>query len=176
MPSGSRSPRSCWSAALTAILSIGDLPQAYNVQVGGIASQQIRAPRAIQFESAVQTAAARAAASAAVEPQYDFSADTASSLARRQLDTLTGELAPVDAAFAASLTPDERVAALDATLSGISAAARKTLEAMSVDRWSLVAAEATRVLGTLQRIRAARLRDGGRAGRPERALLASAHR
>ena len=136
---------------LTAILSIGDLPQAYNVQAGSIAPQQIRAPRAIQFESAVQTAAAREAASAAIEPQYEFNADNASSLARRQLDTLTGELAPVDAAFAASLTPDERVTALDATLSGISAAARKTLEAMSVDRWSLVAAEATRVLGTLQR-------------------------
>jgi len=136
---------------LAAILSIGDLPQAYNVQTGSIAPQQIRAPRAIQFESAVQTAAARAAASAAVEPQYDFSADTASSLARRQLDTLTMELAPVDAAFAVSLTPDERATALDATLTGISAAARKTLEAISVDRWSLVAAEASRVLGTLQR-------------------------
>ncbi len=136
---------------LTAILSIGDLPQAYNVQAGSMAPQQIRAPRAIQFESAVQTADARQAASAAVQPQYDFRADTASSLARRQLDTLTMELAPVDAAFAGSLTPDQRVTALDATLSGISAAARKTLEAMSVDRWSLVAAEATRVLGTLQR-------------------------
>jgi putative nucleotidyltransferase with HDIG domain len=136
---------------LAAILSIGDLPQAYNVQTGSIAPQQIRAPRAIQFESAVQTAAARQAASTAVEPQYDFRADNASSLARRQLDTLTMELAPVDAAFAASLTPDERATALDATLTGISAAARKTLEAISVDRWSLVAAEASRVLGTLQR-------------------------
>ena len=136
---------------LTAILSIGDLPQAYNLQVGSIAPEQVRAPRAIQFESAVQTAAARQAASDAVEPQYDFRADTASSLAQRQLDSLATALAPIDAAFAGQLTPEQRIAALDATLPGISAAARSTLDGLTSARWSLVAAEATRVLGTLQR-------------------------
>jgi hypothetical protein len=136
---------------LTAILSIGDLPQAYNLQVGSIAPEQVRAPRAIQFESAVQTAAARQAASDAVEPQYDFRADTASSLAQRQLDSLATALAPIDAAFAGQLTPEQRIAALDATLPGISAAARSTLDGLTAARWSLVAAEATRVLGTLQR-------------------------
>src|SRR5664279_6066005 len=64
---------------LTAILSIGDLPQAYNLQEGSVAPVQIRAPRAIQFESIVQTAQARQAASDAIGPQYDFRADTASS-------------------------------------------------------------------------------------------------
>jgi putative nucleotidyltransferase with HDIG domain len=136
---------------LTAILSIGDLPQAYNLQVGSIAPEQVRAPRAIQFESAVQTAAARQAASDAVEPQYDFRADTASSLAQRQLDSLATAVAPIDAAFAGQLTPEQRIAALDATLPGISAAARSTLDGLTAARWSLVAAEATRVLGTLQR-------------------------
>ncbi len=136
---------------LTAILSIGDLPQAYNLQVGSIAPEQIKAPRAIQFESAVQTAAARQAASDAVGPQYDFRADTASSLAQRQLDALATALAPVDSAFAGQLTAAQRIAALDATLPGISAAARSTLDGLTAARWSLVAAEATRVLGTLQR-------------------------
>ena len=136
---------------LTAILSIGDLPQAYNLQVGSIAPEQVRAPRAIQFESAVQTAAARQAASDAVEPQYDFRADTASSLAQRQLDSLATAVAPIDAAFAGQLTPEQRIATLDATLPGISAAARSTLDGLTAARWSLVAAEATRVLGTLQR-------------------------
>ena len=93
---------------LTAILSIGDLPQAYNLQEGSVASQQIKAPGAIRFESTVQTAAARQAASDAVEPQYDFGADTASSLAQRQLETLATALAPVDAAFAGKLTPAQR--------------------------------------------------------------------
>jgi len=136
---------------LTAILSIGDLPQAYNLQDGSVAPQQIRAPRAISFESVVQTAAARQAASDAVQPQYDFRADTASSLAQRQLAALATALAPVDAAFAGQLTPEQRTASLDATLVGISAASRKTLDAMAPERWSMVAAEATRVLGTLQR-------------------------
>jgi hypothetical protein len=143
---------------LTAILSIGDLPQAYNLQEDSVATQQVRAPRAIRFESAVQTAAARQAASDAVEPQYDFRADTGSSLARRQLETLATTLAPVDAAFAAQLTPDQRVTALAPTLPGIAPAARKALEALAADRWSMVAAEATRVLGTLQR---SELRDSG---------------
>ena len=138
-------------AGLTAILSIGDLPQAYNLQEGSVAPQQIRAPRAIRFESTVQTATARLAASDAVEPQYDFRADTASSLARRQMEALATALAPVDAAFAGQLTPYQRSAALSGTLAGISSAARKTLDAMSAERWSMVAAQATRVLGTLQR-------------------------
>ena len=138
-------------AGLTAILSIGDLPQAYNLQQGSVAPQQIRAPRAIRFESAVQTATARQAARDAVEPQYDFRADNASSLARRQLEALATALAPVDSAFAGLLTPYQRGVALGATLPGISAAARTTLVALTAEQWSMVAAEVTRVLGTLQR-------------------------
>src|SRR5664280_899621 len=134
---------------LTAILSIGDLPQAYNLQEGSVAPVQIRAPRAIQFESTVQTAQARQAASDAIGPQYDFRADTASSLAQRQLAALATALAPVDAAFAGPLTQDQRSLALAGTLPGVSVAARKTLDAMAADRWSLVAAETTRVLGVL---------------------------
>src|SRR5450756_623398 len=97
---------------LTAILSIGDLPQAYNLQEGSVAPQQIKAPGAIRFESTVQTAAAREAAADTVGFQYDFGADTASSLARRQLETLATALAPVDAAFAGQLTPAQRSTAL----------------------------------------------------------------
>jgi putative nucleotidyltransferase with HDIG domain len=146
---------------LTAILSIGDLPQAYNLQEGSVAPQQIRSPRAIRFESAVKTATARQAASDGVEPQYDFSADTASTLARRQLEALATTIAPVDAAFIGPLTAVGRSAALAGTLPGISSTARKTLDAMEVDRWSMVAAEATRVLGTLQR---SELRDSEMEG------------
>ena len=148
-------------SGLTAILSIGDLPQAYNLQEGSVAPQQIRAPRAIQFESAVQTAAARQAASDAVEPQYDFRSDTASTLASRQLQALASEVAPVDAAFTAPLTPAQRITALDGTLPGLSAAGRKTLDAVAAARWSLIAAEATRVLGMLQR---SELRDSEMEG------------
>ena len=146
---------------LTAILSIGDLPQAYNLQEGSVAPVQIRAPRAIQFESIVQTAQARQAASDAIGPQYDFRADTASSLAQRQLAALATALAPVDAAFAGPLTQDQRSLALAGTLPGVSVAARKTLDAMAADRWSLVAAETTRVLGMLQR---SELRDSEMEG------------
>ena len=146
---------------LTAILSIGDLPQAYNLQEGSVAPQQIRSPRAIRFVSAVQTATARQAASDGVEPQYDFSADTASALARRQLEALATTMAPVDAVFIGPLTAIGRSVALAGTLPGISSTARKTLAAMAVERWSMVAAEATRVLGTLQR---SELRDSEMEG------------
>ena len=51
--------------------------------------------------------------------------------------------------------------ALAGTLPGVSVAARKTLDAMAADRWSLVAAETTRVLGMLQR---SELRDSEMEG------------
>ena len=156
---------------LTAILSIGDLPQAYNLQEGSVAPQQIRAPRAIRFESTVQTAAARQAAADTVEPQYDFGADTASSLARRQLETLATALAPVDAAFAGQLTPAQRSTALKATLAGD--LLRRPEDARRHGRRAMVAG---RGRGNARArdapaLRAARLGDGGRATQPGWALL-----
>ncbi len=71
--------------AMTAILAADLLPQeTLQVQAGDLAPRDILAPRAVEFESEVQTAEARAAARAAVEPQYDFTSDKAIAIAAEQ--------------------------------------------------------------------------------------------
>ncbi len=121
-----------------------DLPQAVRLSVGDLAGVDVGAPRTLAFESSIETEAARQAARDAVPPQYDYKAETAAALTRRQL-------APVDAAFAAGLTQEDRRAALSDTLPGLTLSSRKTLYALAPERWSLAGAEATRVLGLVQR-------------------------
>jgi len=136
---------------LTAVLSIDDLPRAVDLSPGDLATADVRAPRTLLFESETETLAARVAARDAVPPQYDYKAETAAALTRRQLDALAALLSPVDAAFAAGVPPEERLAALSETLPGLTMSARKTLYALAPERWSLTGAEATRVLGLVQR-------------------------
>jgi putative nucleotidyltransferase with HDIG domain len=136
---------------LTAVLSIDDLPSAVDLAPGDLATTDVTAPRALVFESAVETAAARQAARDAVAPQYDYKAETAAALTRRQLDVLAGLLAPVDAAFATDVAPIERQIALQGALPDLGLSSRKTLYALAPERWSLTGAEATRVLGLVQR-------------------------
>ena len=136
---------------LTAVLSIDDLPNAVNLRVGDLATADVLAPRTLAFQSEIETAAARQKARDDVPPQYDYKAESAAALTRRQLDALAVLLAPVDAAFATGVTPEDRRAALAAALPALSADARKTLEALAPERWTLTGAEATRVLGLVQR-------------------------
>ncbi|MCU0478612.1 MAG: HDIG domain-containing protein [Chloroflexi bacterium] len=141
---------------LTAVLSINDLPSAVDLEVGDLAPADVPAPRTIIFTSEVETAAARQAARDAVPPQYDYRAETASTLTNRQLDVLAETLAPVDAAHGVDVTPEERAAILALEPPDLSAEARATLQGLAPERWALVGAEAARVLGLVQR---AELRD-----------------
>ena len=136
---------------LTAILSIDDLPQGYNLHVGDVATQQIRAPRATTYTSEVLTEEARQAARDKVVPQYDYRAETAAVLARTQLEALATDIAPIDAAFKEDVTAPQRKVRLQYVLPRLSAEARQILQALARDRWSVVAADATRVLGLVQR-------------------------
>ena len=136
---------------LTAVLSINDLPHAVVVAPGDLATADVHAPRALVFESVTETEAARRAARDAVPPQYDYKAETAAALTRRQLDLLATQLAPADAAFAAGVSPEERQAALSAAFADLTLPSRKTLYALAPERWFLTGAEATRVLGLVQR-------------------------
>ena len=136
---------------LTAVLSIDDLPRAVDLAPGDLATADVNAPRTLVFESETETAAARQAARDAVPPQYDYKAETAAALTRRQLDVLAAELAPVDAAFAAGVAPEGRQAALSVALPDLTLSSRKTLYALAPERWFLAGAEATRVLGVVQR-------------------------
>ncbi len=136
---------------LTAVLSIDDLPSAVNLQSGDLATTDVLAPRTVVFQSAVETDAARQKARDDVPPQYDYKAESAAALTRRQLDALDALLAPVDAAFVAGVSPEDRQAALSEALPTLSIDARKTLDALAPERWTLTGAEATRVLGLVQR-------------------------
>ena len=71
--------------ALTVILGIDILSQQpLTLTAGQLSTRDIIAPRAIDFESKVETDAARAAASAAVDVQYTYTADNASLIAANQ--------------------------------------------------------------------------------------------
>jgi putative nucleotidyltransferase with HDIG domain len=141
---------------LTAVLSINDLPVAVDLEVGDLARVDVHAPRTALFTSEVETEAAREAARAAVPPQYDYRAETAAALTRRQLGVLAVTLAPVDAAFAAGSSAEELAALLAERLPHLSSDARATLPALAPERWELVGAESARVLALVQR---AELRD-----------------
>jgi putative nucleotidyltransferase with HDIG domain len=141
---------------LTAVLSVDDLPSAVDLKAGDLAPADVRAPRALVFASEIETEAQREAERKAVAPQYDYKAESAAALTSRQLAALAGALAPVDAAFAPEVTPEERQAALAQLLPALTDDARKALEALAPERWALVGAEAARVLGLVQR---AELRD-----------------
>jgi len=169
-------------AGLTAILAIDDLPRGVDLAVGDVVSQEVRAPRSIDFPSEVETEAARQAARDAVPPQYDFAAERSAAIARRQLNALEKALEPVDAVFAQELPVSSREIVLAAQLPWLTADARRTLVGLTADGWAAVAAEAARVLGILQRteIRDADLEDvrgqlGDRVAAtfadPERALV-----
>ena len=70
---------------MTAILIVDILPQqALQLSAGDLAPRDIVAPRAVSFESEVQTAAEREAARDAVPSQYDFSSDKAIAIAAEQ--------------------------------------------------------------------------------------------
>ena len=138
-------------AGLTAILAIDDLPRGVDLAAGDVAAQEVRAPRTIDFASDVETAAARQEARDAVPPQYDFAAARSATIARRQLDALAEAIGPLDILFAQEMPPDARRIALSVHLPWLSEGARRTLEGLDPDAWSAVAAEATRVLGLVQR-------------------------
>ncbi|HYM84957.1 MAG TPA: hypothetical protein VEY67_12500, partial [Candidatus Dormibacteraeota bacterium] len=113
--------------ALAAILSIDILPTQVDLGVGQVATTDVRAPRAAEYVSAIQTAAARQAAREKVEPQYDYTADKGATLAAQQARAFEQRVAPVDAAFDASLKPAERTAVLQSAVDGLSDKARATL-------------------------------------------------
>jgi cyclic-di-AMP phosphodiesterase PgpH len=136
---------------LTTILAADILQPGLTVVEGRPAERDIVATSEISFESEVQTAAERARARAAVEPQYDYSSDKAVVVAAQQAGELRRALIPVDGAFAESVPPADRQATLEQVLPELSDEARATLLALDPARWEAVRAEATRVLDAVER-------------------------
>jgi len=138
--------------ALAAILGADILPQQpLLVAVGDLAPRDIVAPRAIDFESDVQTADAQAAARAAVEPQYDYTTENAIAIAAEQQVAFERRVLQIDTTFSAKLSAASQASLLETAIPDLSSAARKTLVGLDAARWAVVRTEAARVLDGTER-------------------------
>ena len=133
--------------ALAAILGADILPEEpLDVAQGQLATRDIIAPRAIDFESTVQTEAAREAASAAVPFQYSFTTENAIAIAAAQQIKFEERVARIDTTFSADLSADARKTLLNADLPDLSDGARATLVGLDPAGWAAVRTESARVL------------------------------
>jgi putative nucleotidyltransferase with HDIG domain len=138
--------------ALTPILGSDILPdEPLRVEAGELAPRDILAPRAIDFVSVVQTSEARAAARAAVEPQYDFTSENAIAIAEEQQLAFERRVGRIDTMFAAELTSEDRASLLETALGGLSDGAHETLVGLDAARWAAIRTEAARVLDSTLR-------------------------
>ncbi len=137
---------------LTAILGADFLPkETLTSKAGDIAPSDIVAPTAVEFESDVQTAAARLDARDAVEPQYDFTSEKAIAIAAEQALALERLVSRVDTIFTTDLVPADRAALLLTVLPDLSKASKTTLSSLDADGWVAVRTEAARVLDAVLR-------------------------
>ena len=142
---------------LTAILGADiALPQGPRLTAGQPAPNDIVAPRQVDYPSEVKTAEARDAARDAVPPHYNFTTARANAVAASQQRAFERRVEPIDAAFSAETTPEERAELLETALPDVSDAARETLVGLSARRWAAVRTEAARFLDQTLR---AELRD-----------------
>ncbi len=139
-------------AGLAAILGADILPQQpFHVAIGDLAPRDIVAPRAIDFESDLQTADAQATARQAVEPQYDYTTENAIAIAAEQQLAFERRVLQIDTTFSAKLSDASRTTLLEAAIPDLSSAARKTLVGLDAARWAVVRTEAARVLDATER-------------------------
>ena len=137
--------------AMSVILGLDFLPAQTQLEVDKPVPANVFAPRAGQYESKVLTDAAREAARADVEPQYDFTAAQAEAIAVQQARAFERLVKPIDAAFAEGVTPEDRVILLGTALPALTAEQTATLQAITPERWMATRTEAARVLDTLER-------------------------
>ncbi|MEX2546742.1 MAG: HDIG domain-containing metalloprotein, partial [Chloroflexota bacterium] len=143
-----------FTVALGGVLAIDALPgplASPGAIVNDVATSDIRAPRAIKYESAEETRVRREAAREQVQPQYNYSADRGQLIANQQLAELESVVAPVDTAYSAVLTPDAREAALRAAMPGLSPTAQDTLSQLDGSQWAALGSELVRVLDATER-------------------------
>ena len=139
--------------ALAAILGADILPdQPLDAAEGQLATRDIVAPKAIDFESKVQTDQARAAASAAVPFQYSFTTENAIAIAAAQQLAFESRVNGIDTTFAADRYPGGRQEGpAQERRARPSDPAKATLVALDAARWAVVRTEAARVLDATER-------------------------
>ena len=139
---------------LGAVLAVDALPGPFagsSAIVDDVATIDIRAPRALTYESEVATTQRREEAREQVLPQYDYTPERGRSTAEQQLNEYEDTVAPVDAAFAAVLPDVSREAALRAAVAYLTSGAKNTLAAMDRVEWVALRGEMMRVLEQTQR-------------------------
>src|SRR5260221_12229483 len=137
---------------ITAILGADVLPQQpLRVSAGDLAPRDIVAPRALDFDSDLETVAARTAAQAAVEPQYDYTTENAIAIAAEQQVAFERRVLQIDTTFSAKLSATSQATLLATAVADLSNAAQKTLVGLDAARWAVVRTEAARVLDATER-------------------------
>ena len=137
--------------ALTTMLAVDVAPGGLGFQVGTIAQESIRAPRALTYSSEILTQQARADAADAVAPQYDYSPERAADIATQQGTAFGQEVTGVDAAFASNLSVLNRQTLLETAVPGLTEPSASVLSTLDPQRWLVVRNEAARVLDEIER-------------------------
>ena len=94
---------------------------------------------------------ARRTRRATVEPQYDYSPDRGQLTAAQQLAAFEQTVAPVDAAYAAVLTPEARPAALRAAMPNLTPRCQRHAASLDEVAWTALRGGAGRVLELAER-------------------------
>jgi cyclic-di-AMP phosphodiesterase PgpH len=142
-------------AGLGAILALDAIPGPFVGQgavVDGVATREIRAPRAGSFQSASATEQRRQEARSQVPPQYDYTPERGRVTAEQQLAAFEEAMEPVDAAFAAILMPAARSEALQEAMPHLSTSGMATLQSLDRVGWTALRGEMVRVLESAQRV------------------------
>jgi len=140
-------------AALFAILAVDLVPDSVSLEVGDVATEDIRAARSVSFVSASETEAARAEAEAAVAPVY-VEIGPQADIRSRQLTSYDAEVAAIQAVLAerdaGTLSPAEVQTRLEAAAPSLRASQVALLAGLPTPRWQAIAAEGRRVLDQAQ--------------------------
>ena len=138
--------------AMSVILGLDFLPAQEQLEVAKPAPANVVAPRTVEYTSDVLTEEARAAARADIDPQYDFTIARGAAAAAQQVRELERKVAPIDAAFADTVSDEERATLLeDVLVGGLGGDDRATLVSLDAARWQAVRTESARVLDTIER-------------------------
>src|SRR5918995_5408666 len=104
--------------AMSIILGLDFLPAQQQLELAKPAPANVVAPRTVEYTSEVLTQRARDAARADIDPQYNFTIARGAAAAAQQVRDCERKVAPIDAAFADSVSAEDRAALLEEVLVG----------------------------------------------------------
>ena len=139
--------------ALFGILAVDLVPDSVSLEVGDVATEDIRAPRSVSFVSASETEAARAGAEVAVALVY-VEIGPQADIRSRQLTSFDAEVAAIATVLAerdaGTLSPADAQTRLEAAAPSLRASQVAILAGLPTPRWVAIAAEGRRVLDQAQ--------------------------